>query len=166
MKKMNNKGFALVETLIVSVFVMGIFTVMFTNFLPMMGEYEKREKYDDIDSVYNTYIIGREIKVNSNSIDLNIPILIEDGSNNNFCSSSSKNSQSCNTNIQSFFKAMNIEKIIITKYEIDKSRLKKMISSDAGMCDYIDSLSNFTKNQNKLNGRIIVKYKHVVNNEG
>ena len=61
---------------------------------------------------------------------------------------------------------MNIEKIIITKYEIDKSRLKKMISSDAGMCDYIDSLSNFTKNQNKLNGRIIVKYKHVVNNEG
>lgn len=53
MKKINNKGFALVETLIVTAFVVGIFSVMYANFYPMMGEYEKRENYDDISSIYN-----------------------------------------------------------------------------------------------------------------
>ena len=54
MHKLNKKGFALVETLIVSVFVMTIFSLIFTNFFPMMGEYERREGYDDIDSIYKT----------------------------------------------------------------------------------------------------------------
>ena len=57
MKKINNKGFALVETLIVSAFVIGIFSVMYANFYPMMGEYEKRENYDDISSIYNANLI-------------------------------------------------------------------------------------------------------------
>ena len=57
MKKINNKGFALVETLIVSAFVVGIFSVMYANFYPMMGEYEKRENYDDISSIYNDILI-------------------------------------------------------------------------------------------------------------
>ena len=57
MSKLNKKGFALVETLVVSVFVATIFTIMYTNFFPMMGEYERREGYDDVDSVYKTYLI-------------------------------------------------------------------------------------------------------------
>ena len=57
MHKLNKKGFALVETLIVSVFVMTIFSLIFTNFFPMMGEYERREGYDDIDSIYKTYLL-------------------------------------------------------------------------------------------------------------
>lgn len=57
MLKLNKKGFALVETLIVSVFVMTIFSLLFTNFFPMIGEYERREGYDDIDSIYKTYLI-------------------------------------------------------------------------------------------------------------
>ena len=66
MKKMGNKGFALVETLIVATFVMGILTLIFTNYLPMMGKYERRERYDDIDSVYNTYLIKNRLEYSSN----------------------------------------------------------------------------------------------------
>ena len=51
MKKINNKGFVLAETLIVTVFVMTIFTLLYVNFFPLLGEYAKREFYDDIDSV-------------------------------------------------------------------------------------------------------------------
>ena len=57
MLKLNKKGFALVETLIVSVIVMAIFSILYTNFFPMMGEYERREGYDDIDSIYKSYLI-------------------------------------------------------------------------------------------------------------
>ena len=65
MKYLNTRGFALAETLIVSVFVMSIFSLMYVNFFPMVGEYEKREKYDDIDSVYNTYLIKRLFEDNT-----------------------------------------------------------------------------------------------------
>lgn len=59
MLKLNKKGFALVETLIVSVFVATIFTIMYTNFFPMFGEYERRETYDDVDSIYRTYLLKK-----------------------------------------------------------------------------------------------------------
>lgn len=62
MKKINNRGFALVETLIVTAFVVGIFSVMYANFYPMMGEYEKRENYDDISSIYNTNLFKNLIE--------------------------------------------------------------------------------------------------------
>jgi hypothetical protein len=62
MKKLNNKGFALVETMVVSVFIMAIFTIIYTNFYPLVGEYEKRENYDDIDSKYGAYWVKRMIQ--------------------------------------------------------------------------------------------------------
>ena len=34
-KKLNNGGFVLVETLIVSVFVMSIFSILYNNFFPL-----------------------------------------------------------------------------------------------------------------------------------
>jgi len=53
MKKINNKGFLMVETLIVSVFVLTIFVLVYQNSVPMVGLYKNRERYDDVDSVYN-----------------------------------------------------------------------------------------------------------------
>ena len=52
MKKLNNKGFILVETLIVTVFVVSLFIVIYQATVPVLGEYEQQNKYDDIDSVY------------------------------------------------------------------------------------------------------------------
>lgn len=65
MKKLNNKGFVLVETLIVAAFVAGILAVLYNNLYPLIGEYEKREVYDDIDGKYATYWIKRVIQHNS-----------------------------------------------------------------------------------------------------
>lgn len=60
--KLNNKGFVLVETLIVSVFIVSILAVLYNNFYPLMGEYEKREVFDDIDGKYATYWVKRVIQ--------------------------------------------------------------------------------------------------------
>ena len=43
----------MVETVIVSVFVLTIFVLIYRNSLPMASTYKNRERYDDIDSVYN-----------------------------------------------------------------------------------------------------------------
>ncbi|MBP5678926.1 MAG: hypothetical protein J6X28_03765 [Bacilli bacterium] len=65
MKKINAKGFILAETLIVSVFLMVMFTMIYTNFYPLIGEYEKRENYDDVDGKYTAYWIKKIIESNS-----------------------------------------------------------------------------------------------------
>ena len=64
MKKINAKGFILAETLIVSVFLMVMFTMIYTNFYPLIGEYEKRENYDDVDGKYTAYWIKKIIESN------------------------------------------------------------------------------------------------------
>lgn len=62
MKKLNNKGFILAETLVVSVFLMIMFTMIFSNYLPIIAEYEKRETYDDVDGKYTAYWFKRLIE--------------------------------------------------------------------------------------------------------
>lgn len=62
MTKLNNKGFALAETLITTVFVMFIFSVIYTNYMPIMAEYERRETYDDIDGKYAAYWMKKVIE--------------------------------------------------------------------------------------------------------
>lgn len=52
MKKISNKGFVLAETIIVAVFMVTIFTVLYSNYFPIMANFEKREYYDDVDSKY------------------------------------------------------------------------------------------------------------------
>lgn len=49
---MNKKGFVLVETLIVSVFIMAIFSMVYANIIPLTGEYEKYKNYDTVESIY------------------------------------------------------------------------------------------------------------------
>lgn len=62
MKKMNSKGFVLAETLIVTVFLMIIFTMLYSNFYPLIGEYEKRENYNDVNGIYAVYWLKRMIE--------------------------------------------------------------------------------------------------------
>ena len=64
MKRINNRGVVLVETLIVSVFVMAIFVFVYRNSVPMMGEYEKLETFDDIDSVYAANLVKNMVITN------------------------------------------------------------------------------------------------------
>ena len=65
MKKNNTKGFVLAETLMVCVFLMIIFSMIFNNFYPIIGEYEKRETYDDVDAKYSIYWIKKLIEDSS-----------------------------------------------------------------------------------------------------
>lgn len=52
MKILNKKGFILVETLVVSLFVVILFILVYQNLVPSIGEYQTISTYDDIDSVY------------------------------------------------------------------------------------------------------------------
>lgn len=63
MKKMSNnhKGFVLVETIVVVVFIMGIFTFLFANVFPLFGEYERVNEYDMMEDKYSAHMIRKMI---------------------------------------------------------------------------------------------------------
>lgn len=68
MKKINKKGFVLAEAIVVGIFVLSLFTFLFTNIIPLIGEYEANEKYDTIDGVYNANLVRSMIMNDNNAI--------------------------------------------------------------------------------------------------
>ena len=72
MKKLNSKGFVMTETLVVAVFIMGIFGIMYNNYYPLIGEYERREVFDDVDSKYGAFWVKRFIQHSSYNLSLDM----------------------------------------------------------------------------------------------
>ena len=195
MLKLNKKGFALVETLIVTVFVATIFTIMYTNFFPMIGEYERRENYDDVDSIYRTYLLKRmfenyEFKTSKedyyidlkdkakNDLFYRIFSVNYDEKNDDIINSdiSTGCNNLTNTNKEYCIKLMTktkVSNIYLTTYKI--TDLKKKIKSGSitkdkmnmQMQDYIDTLPYFINNpKEEINHyRIIVQYANEQNKE-
>lgn len=58
----NNKGFVLVETLVVTVFVMTVLTILAVNYTPALSEFERREYSDDVDSKYDIYWVKKMVE--------------------------------------------------------------------------------------------------------
>ncbi len=69
--KKNNKGFVLAETLIVTVFLMVLFSMLYSNFYPLIGEYEKRENYDTVDGKYAVFWLKRIIEDSAYDFSIN-----------------------------------------------------------------------------------------------
>ena len=130
MKKINSSGFVLAETLVVTVFLMVIFAMIYSSFLPLVGEYEKRETYDSVDGKYSVYWIKKMIEDSS----YNIPVskanyikdygyvrfecsdIVEDEEKRMFCINMVKNLQ-----VTSCDKKGDGCEIYITRYRLDDS---------------------------------------------
>ncbi len=195
MLKLNKKGFALIETLVVTVFVATIFSMMYTNFFPMMGEYERRETYDDIDTIYKTYLIKRmledsnfsEFKKNISNLKTSSPYYKEifsaqydpvynKGEINmksqdiiNSCNKLTTISES-RTYCQNLFTEIKATKIYLASYNI--TNLKKEIKKGSTVISGIDNETReyintlpYYINEDICNYRIIVKYAKELNKE-
>ena len=153
MKKMNNKGFALVETLIVAVFVMGILTLLYTNIVPMMGEYEKRENYDNVNNVYKNYLIKKMIQSYSslNCSSNNIVKIYDKTTGSTNCNQFSGDSKYCSKLMDN----LNVLKVYITKY---KNFTNTISDNDPEVKEYAKTLGTYNSKSTTCNCRIIVKY--------
>lgn len=174
-KKINNRGFALVETLVVSVFVMVIFTIIYTNFFPLIGEYERRETYDDIDSIYKTFLVKRMIESSNftatnqfRSLSSTKPYVLFDMSNSNNCSSlvNSSGVEYC----KNLIAETNIDKIVFANYQLTdlKNYVKSHNELGNYLNDYIKTLPyyiNTNNNPKDIKYRVIVLYKKILNEE-
>lgn len=70
MRRKSEKGFMLLETLVVTVFIATLFAFIYQNTIPLFGEYKQRMKYDDIDSVYAADLFRQMLLADYNYNDL------------------------------------------------------------------------------------------------
>ena len=66
MKYQNKKGFVLLETLIVTIFTLIIFTVLYTSVVPLLGRYDTLSYYNDLDTTYDLYYLKKMLLADSN----------------------------------------------------------------------------------------------------
>lgn len=158
MKKINNKGFGLVETLITTIFVMTIVSLVFVNFYPLIGEYSKREVYDDIDGKYAAYWIKTLIEDEKF-----VPTL-----NNNYFEFSCDNLSSRRSLCYSLKSKLNIDKIYITSCNISlfKSSISKNQGFSDGFLEYVNYLPEFSKKSCDLKYRVLLQMRRVKDGNG
>ena len=160
-KKSNNKGFILVETLIVSVFIMAIFSILYTNFFPLIGEYERYRDYDTVESIYIAHwarmIALKGLPDSSyNVASINGYFDISD------CSlyTNSDGINSC----AAFMTVNNVSKIYLTPYSTTtfKNYVKDNTNFSRSFREYISYLPTYSRNTSKtpITGyyRVIVEY--------
>lgn len=70
MKKINNKGFMLLETLVVSAFIISTLVYLYIQFANLKGSYDKSFVYDSVPELYSTKQINDFINSNYNYNDL------------------------------------------------------------------------------------------------
>lgn len=61
MEKINKKGFALAEAIVVSVFVLGMFTYLAMNIIPLISKYDAVLKYDNPQEIYAANVLYDEV---------------------------------------------------------------------------------------------------------
>lgn len=66
MKKLNNKGFVLLETIVVALFVVTIFTFTYTSIVPLLGKYDDLTKEYDVETIYELYLVRDAMYKDSN----------------------------------------------------------------------------------------------------
>ena len=63
---LNKKGFVLLETLVVTIFTLIIFTLLYTSVVPLLGRYKELSYYDNVDITYDLYYFKNIINSDSN----------------------------------------------------------------------------------------------------
>lgn len=147
MKKMNKKGFLLAEAIVVGVFVLSLFTFLFVNVVPLVGQYEAMEKYDTINGAYNANLIRTMILEDDNSEEI-----LNLGSNpykiyerEDLCSDKNLDKENyCWKLLGDTY--LNVDKIYITWYRTERIKatsLKNDVDFDRAARDYIASLDDY-----------------------
>jgi len=70
MKKINQKGFVLLETVVITVFIISIFTFVYMSVVPLIGRYDELYNNYELEKTYELYHIRDAIYKDENFSDI------------------------------------------------------------------------------------------------
>lgn len=137
--KKNNKGFVLAEAIIVSVFVLGMFTYLAMNVIPLISRYERVVNYDNPQEIYLANTLYEEMLNVENNTTINSDIVLSVSNNNDEknLTCTRKEGRNCTGSIDFYIelgKALKIEAI----YTYDTGNNCEKISNDKGLRNYCE----------------------------
>lgn len=175
-KVKKSKGFAMAELLAVCIIVLGIFSMLFANYLPLLAEYENRINYNNVTAQYASHYIRKIYKkaLEDPSIGDNIKDTINEGitSGNGVYEVYGKNNTSILNQfssdkklLESLIDAYKIEEIVITKYVLEDAKNSYNGDSLKNYINYLPSYKNSiytgeNADENKELYRLIIKTKN------
>lgn len=180
-KLKNNKGFAMAELLAVSMVILLLFSILFSNYLPLVAEYENRLSYNDVTAEYAGYYVRKMYLTDDNKLSSSTKSFINKsiGSNsfykvydknasiNKVCEQYVVNEQDgdkkdiakkyCNSILEEYA----VEEIIITNYSMTdvKSKYTKSSGKLYKYIQYLPEYKNTIYTGNNDLYRIILKTK-------
>lgn len=146
--KKNNKGFVLAEAIIVSVFVLGMFTYLAMNVIPLISRYERVVNYDNPQEIYLANTLYEEMVEleTSNNVQSSISMSI----NNNVLECNDSANITC-TGSSNFYeelgKALKIKAIYT--YDTTNNCESESIKSDKGLKNYCEYYIKRKKEEGK-----------------
>lgn len=159
--KINNKGFMLVEIVVVTVVVVTIMTSLYIVFNRVYNAFEIKSTYSDINAIYaldllRDYMIEKET---TNSFIYND--LVKRVQSENYIEITCDIDEKFNTYCTEVFENYNINRVFITKNNAESLRNLKNISINQTFKEYIDYLTN-TLNFENSEGEILLAETYTV----
>lgn len=160
-KRINNtKAFAMAELLVVSVIILVLFSVLFSNYLPLVAQYENRINYNDVTAQYASFYVRKIYKDAMD--DINVKNQIDEKIKNGYYNVYSSTD---NTKDYSFISNYHFLEDIISEYDISEivittdnlSAIKEKYERNKPLYNYINYLSKTGSNDDMERYRIILK---------
>lgn len=166
--KKNNKGFVLAEAIIVSVFVLGMFTYLAMNVIPLISRYERVVNYDNPQEIYLANTLYEEMLnvENINNINTDIELSIENTNNGTEVEPKLTCTRTVGRNCtgsvkfyEGLGKALKIEAIYT--YDTDNNCESESIKSDKGLknyCEYYTKRKDKNGNTKTITKAFMIKF--------
>lgn len=156
MKKIKNNGFVLAEAIVVSIFVLGMFTYLAMNVLPLIGKYDRVLNYDNPQEIYLANTLYEELIQNEELIQTHLDfdsakdLLNEQKSflNNKDQTCVSSSDASCN-----YYKTLIGDYLKIEKLCINGNECSEV--DDRGMKEYYNY---FEKQHSEATNYVLIKF--------
>lgn len=147
--KKNNKGFVLAEAIIVSVFVLGMFTYLAMNVIPLISRYERVVNYDNPQEIYLANTLYEEmLNVEDNTnINSDIALSVSNSDDEKKLTCTKTVGGNCTGSVEFYIelgKALKIEAIYT--YDTTNNNDCESIKNDKGLKNYCEY---YTKRKDK-----------------
>ena len=151
--KKNNKGFVLAEAIIVSVFVLGMFTYLAMNVIPLISRYERVVNYDNPQEIYLANTLYEEmlsVENNTNNIALSVLVSNTNEEEKELKLTCTRVGGNCTGSVEFYEelgKALKIEAIYT--YDTTNNCESESIKSDKGLKNYCEYYIKRKKGEGK-----------------
>ena len=156
--KNNKKGFAMAELLAISVAILLLFSILFSNYLPLVAEYESRLSYTNVTANYAAFYVRKVYKdaIESNTVYGNKTMqrYIDSAIDNQgylfvYDKNGTSNLVVTGDTAEELLNVMDqygVEEVIITKYKLDSVKGNSTLKQQhASLYRFIQYLPNYTQ---------------------